>query len=334
MESFVPALAAPSRSDALKLSHGRRYRTGAHRRWRRRGRRAQVAPVATILGLLLVVTYIATFLSTTLPEEMSVNDLNHDLLVENQVGQMSVVTTQMILTDSLYGQESFPISLGSAGAPPFAGPDAAAVVPLNNYTGGTYGVYVNYSITSAHGTVPVSAVSVPGAGFVVGLRNTYASASEVAFDDGAVIFAQPAGVPTIADPPPITLTSTGALSIVLPTFVNRIGTESGTSTALFTERLQNVQSVALPTAGYSITSGSSVLITIFSPYAAAWLNYYTGQPTFSGATIACTPAPTGPHSACSPSYLYVPGGQIGKVTISVPVTSLTLTQGFFGIALG
>jgi len=58
------------------------------RKWRRRGRRGQVAAVATIFGLLLVVVFIANYLTTTLPAQMSVNDLDHVIQVENQVGQL------------------------------------------------------------------------------------------------------------------------------------------------------------------------------------------------------------------------------------------------------
>lgn len=312
----------------------RARRVRSARRWRRLGRRAQVAPVATILGLLLVVTYIATFLSTTLPNTMSVNDLNHDLLVENQVGQVSVVTTQIALAGAVGGQQTFPITLGSAGDPPFAGPDGAEILPLINYTGGTYGVYVNYSITSAHGTLALSSASVPGAGFVVALRNTYASASEVAYDGGAVVFAQPGGVPTMADPPAITLSTAGTLSIVLPTFTNTIGVESGTTLATIGLRLTSLQTVSLPVSGYALASGVPVTITVFTPYAAAWLNYFAAQSAFSGATITCTPTATGPHSVCSTSYLYTPGGAIGKVTISVSPSALSITQGFFAVTLG
>ena len=53
------------------------------RNWRRRGRRGQVAAVATLLGLLLVVTFIANFLTTVVPNQMQVNDLNHEVTVES-----------------------------------------------------------------------------------------------------------------------------------------------------------------------------------------------------------------------------------------------------------
>lgn len=302
----------------------------AARRWRRRGRRAQVAPVATILGLLLVVTFIATYLSTTLPNQMSINDLNHDILVENQVGQVGVVTDQLAAVGVVGSEASFPISLGSNSVPPFAGPDPAVVEPLTNWSQ----MYVNYSLSNpSRGTVAMSAATIPGAGFVVSVRNTYAPVADVAYDEGGIVFAQPGGVPTMVDPPEITLVH-GALSIVAPVFSNRIGAEGGTTTAEIGVRLITVQTFTAPVTGYSLASGTPVVITVITPFAAAWLNYFDAQASFSGSTITCLPTSTGVHSVCSPSYEYVAGGLLGKVTISVPApASLSVTQAFFAISV-
>jgi hypothetical protein len=101
------------------------------RRWRRRGRRAQVAAVATILGLLLVVTFIANYLSTTLPQQMSVNDLDHNLQVENQLGRFQALLHAVSEQADLGAQVSQPVTLGSQGLPPFADADSGAIASLN-----------------------------------------------------------------------------------------------------------------------------------------------------------------------------------------------------------
>ena len=117
---------------ARSLGHGR----GRHRRWRRRGRRAQVAAVATILGLLLVVTFIANYLQTTLPNQMSINDLNHDLQVENQLGRFQALLRAASVQGDIGSEVSQPVTLGSEGLPPFADADSGAIGPLNgsNYS--------------------------------------------------------------------------------------------------------------------------------------------------------------------------------------------------------
>ena len=99
------------------------------RKWRLRGRRGQVAPIATILGLLLVVTFIANYLTTTLPNQMSVNDLNHVVEVENQLGRFQALLEAVTQADAIGAQVTQPVTLGSAAAPPFAGPDSGSVAP-------------------------------------------------------------------------------------------------------------------------------------------------------------------------------------------------------------
>lgn len=104
----------------------------SRRAWRRRSRRGQVAAVATILGLLLVVTFIANFLTTTLPNTMGQNDLKHDVQVQNQVAQLSAQLQEFAQSNVVGGQISQPITLGSHGAPPFAGQDGSSIMGLAN----------------------------------------------------------------------------------------------------------------------------------------------------------------------------------------------------------
>ncbi len=285
--------------------------------------------MATVLGLLLVVTFIASYLTTTLPNQMAINDLNHDTLVQNQVSQLAAVATQIASADAVGGQATFPVSLGSEGAPPFAGPDSSLLVPQpsHNYTAGFYALYANYSATSSAGTQSLSAAAVPGAGFVVELRNTYSSSAEVAYDEGAVIFAEPGGVPIMEDPPAITLSGT-TLAIVEPVFTNALSSESGTATAEVALRLTAIQSVTLPVTGFALSA--NVVLTIYSPYAIAWVNYFESQTSFASATITCTALA---FNVCSSSYAYQPGHGNGKVTMTIPVTSLTVTQAFFSVTV-
>ena len=102
------------------------------RQWRLRGRRGQVSAVATILGLLLVVTYIANYLTTTLPQQMSTNDLNHVVEVENQVGRLQALLEAATTADATGAQFTQPITLGGAGQPPFASADAATIGPATS----------------------------------------------------------------------------------------------------------------------------------------------------------------------------------------------------------
>lgn len=320
-------------SSWARAAPGRARRPSKARRWRRHGRRAQVAPVATLLGLLLVVTYIATYLATTLPNQMSVNDLDHETQVVNQIGQLATVASDMASVGIIGAAGAFPVTLGSAGSPPFAGPDSASIGPITGWTG-IYGMYVNYSLNTPSSTrLNVVAASNPGAGIVVKLYNTYASAAQVAYDDGAIIFAEPGGVPVMTDPPAISLSSGNVLSILVPVFENPIGSESGTTNAEVSLRLAAVQTVSVPFTGYSFRPGVPVNITVFTPYASAWVSAFSSNPAFAHAAISCTPAGSGTGNVCSSTYLYQPGGQIGKVVISITPAGLTVTQAYYATSL-
>ena len=96
-----------------------------------RRKKGQVAPVATIMGLMIVVTIIANYVSTALPGQMSVNDENRGLLVQDQIGHLAALIEAVAANHGTGHQVSQPITLGSDAAPPFAGPDGATVTPLD-----------------------------------------------------------------------------------------------------------------------------------------------------------------------------------------------------------
>ncbi len=97
------------------------------RNWRRRGRRGQVAAVATLLGLLLIVTFIANFLITVVPNQMQVNDLNRDIAVENQFGRLSALLSSAGAQGSAGMQIVQPLTLGSDSVAPWSAQDGSTV---------------------------------------------------------------------------------------------------------------------------------------------------------------------------------------------------------------
>ncbi len=70
-----------------------------------------------------MVSFVANYLATTLPSQMAVNDGNHALQVENQLGHLDSMLQQLAGSRSLGVPVIQPISLGTQGLPPFAGPD-------------------------------------------------------------------------------------------------------------------------------------------------------------------------------------------------------------------
>ncbi len=517
--------------------------------------------MATILGLLLVVTVIANYLSTTLPAQMSVNDLNHEVVVEDQLGHLQALLTSLTKGGAPGSPALQPITLGSDGAPPFAGPDGATVssIPQQgpatvnfgvistryapptgwlpdtgtppgcsgsypNYscpggatvsanfsnsassstyfsfnfkaTGGaslrlnysvnsstvvvtatgrgggfediqlvgdannmsisaTGGAYQNLTIVGNNNAVTLAATSgttvnivmignndqvtvtntagsannvivtgwgsydsfTPGsggtyqvyytgfdplnpttplcpygnlsstdsvtgadkqvkgatvyynntvynntqgslangwkyiyntppqyaciyfpqyngggatvfsAGLLVSLRNTYAPSAEVAFDQGAVVYAQSGGYPIMIDPPAISY-AFGAATVVIPSFLNTVGTESGLGTAAAVLHLVSTYRSTFPGNGWYLNPSQSLKIVFQTPYAYAWIHYFQGIAAFYG-HVSCS-APTGSAACTGP---YQPGQSLGTVTFRLPASSLTIDLAVYSISL-
>jgi hypothetical protein len=306
-----------------------------HRKWRRRGRRAQVSAVATLLGLLLVVTFIANYLTTQLPNQMNANDLAHEVQVENQLGRASSLLYQASSANTIGAQLTQPLSLGSAGVPPFAGPDTSYLSAPVNGTGAT----VNYTTTGTGGSTAVSTVVAYGSGLVVHLRNSYAPEAEAAFVQGGVVYAQLGGSPLFIDPPSLQVTTSSgevtALSIWLPQFYGTVPATAGAMTANLVFRLVSTNSVVVSGDTHlSIAAGTNVVLTFVSQYAEAWDAYLTSQ-VWPGVTITCT----GVHgastaAACSSTYTAI--GALGEVVLTVPgahLSRLSVQVGLFSIAV-
>jgi hypothetical protein len=261
------------------------------------------------------VTIVANYLATTLPNTMGQNDLQHELQVENQVSELSALVGAVGTTTAVGAQVSEPVTLGSQGAPPFAGPDGGFLGPLAtlaNTTGNFPRAVFNFTLSGQ--TVPLS--STGSAGFDVHLSNTYAPPADVAFDQGAVVFAEAGGLPIFIVPPSITL-SQGVLTVFLPRFLNPVTSESGTGTADLLLRMVSTAPVTIPSRDLALASSSNIVITVVTQFAAAWYAYF--QTTSLSSYVTCT----GPSHVCT--ALYSSGGftPLGTVTLTIPKSAVT-----------
>ena len=104
-----------------------RFRTIRQRRLR--ARKGQVAAVATVLGLLLVTTFLANYLQQQLPAALTAAEFDHVLQVENQLARLQATINAQARSQAPGLVLASPITLGSAAAPPFGPPTTGIVTP-------------------------------------------------------------------------------------------------------------------------------------------------------------------------------------------------------------
>lgn len=112
------------------MRHG--WRTIRQRRLRSRS--GQVSAVATVLALLLFVSFLATFVLGQLTAQMTQKEFQHELQVENQMLRLQT----NVLSAAVHGAGpvmlSNPVTLSSGGAPPFGTPSSGFLQEESSFT--------------------------------------------------------------------------------------------------------------------------------------------------------------------------------------------------------
>ena len=221
-------------------------------------------------------------------------------------------------------------------------------VSVGTHSGGTYNVTFNdTTVTSGsapspwtptfgtpsiscpfYGTVtmPFKPSGVVGASLVVDLKNTYAPQALVAFDQGAVLYAQPSGLPVMLVGPALNL-SGGRLSLWIPEFVNSVGTRVGVGTAELSVRLVGLLNLSLPASGFSVSGVTSIAVT--TPFAAAWTTFLNAPGSSLAGDAVCAPARS---TACSGPFAL--NGPLGTVYLNVTASALALEVATYSVTLG
>lgn len=271
-----------------------------------------------MLGLLLIVTMLANYLATELPGQMAVNEGDHELQVENQLLRLGSLLRGAAASGALGAQLSQPISLGSQGEPPFAPPSGGAIGP--GVAGSS--MYATFTV-SGPTTLTQTTSGAPGASFVLRLENVYSPQAYFAYDEGAIVYAQPNGVPVLLVTPNVTYAD-AKLSVWMPEFVSTIGTEVGVGVAALSVRLVSLLNISLPDDNYEL-SGSTTL-KVVSPYAQAWWSFFNS--TIPSVTATCSSTV---KNACDGPFLS--SLPLGTVAVTVPATALAIQVATFGVTL-
>lgn len=129
----------------ISPTNARRRRGWRPRTFRQHGPRrdsGQVSAVATTLTLLLIVSYIANYISTQLPGQMQTVEFQHQLLVEDQLDRIQSEILALGSKPAAPVAITSPVSLGSGAVPPFGSPALGTLWlnagPLNDSL--TYGL--------------------------------------------------------------------------------------------------------------------------------------------------------------------------------------------------
>lgn len=220
-------------------------------------------------------------------------------------------------------------------------------VSVGTHTGGTYDVTFN-DTTVTSGSAPsgwvatfgtptlscpwFTTVTLPqkesgaiGASFVVELKNTYTPLQFIAFDQGAVVYAQPHGTPLMLVGPSIDYVN-GNLTLWVPEFLGNVGTEVGVGAAELSVRLVSLLNISLPSGGFSLQGATSVVVT--TPYAAAWSNDLNGPTSPLAGDAVCIPKTS---AACVGPFAL--NGPLGTVYLNVTATALSIQLATYSVAL-
>ncbi|MCI4352064.1 MAG: hypothetical protein L3K14_01560 [Thermoplasmata archaeon] len=90
-----------------------------------------MSAVATVLALMLFVSFLATFVLGQLNSQMAQKEFQHQLLVENQMSRLQTAILQSVAAFEGNGSTflSSPVTLSSGGAPPFGVPSGGSLQP-------------------------------------------------------------------------------------------------------------------------------------------------------------------------------------------------------------
>ena len=148
--------------------------TTIHQR-RYRARKGQVSAIATILGLLLVVAFIANFLIAELPGQMQQIETTHVVTVEDQLARLQATILAEATNPGVHVALASPLTLGSPSDPPF-GLAASSSIATELPTNGTVATYQVSNLNPAPITWGSGSACLPGGTGTcntAGVKDTY-----------------------------------------------------------------------------------------------------------------------------------------------------------------
>ncbi len=287
--------------------------------------------VGTILALLVFLSLLGIFTNHYVPSMMTGNEHHHDSQVVTQISNLKQSIDSMMLyyinSQSNTLSSYSPVTLGSAGVPMFATGTQGqlGVIPVaGKQQDPSFSVSFNYTFNGQ--TYRENSLS--GGGVVVNIPNRYYIPQSVLYENDAVILGQQSGGQVMLANPGFTISAKAGISlsllqmsVVTPTSSNI--TFSGTNTV-------GLNSQLLSFTQNTYTNGTGqigpIKITIFTPFATAWGNFFNS--TFAQAGLQ--PPNYVVHKPVENSFqnyeLTVTLNSVRQVTLSTAIVSISVEE--------
>ena len=287
--------------------------------------------VGTILALLVFLSLLGIFTNHYVPSMMTGNEHHHDSQVVTQISNLKQSIDSMMLyyinSQSNTLSSYSPVTLGSAGVPMFATGTQGqlGVIPVaGKQQDPSFSVSFNYTFNGQ--TYRENSLS--GGGVVVNIPNRYYIPQSVLYENDAVILGQQSGGQVMLANPGFTISAKAGISlsllqmsVVTPTSSNI--TFSGTNTV-------GLNSQLLSFTQNTYTNGTGqigpIKITIFTPFATAWGNFFNS--TFAQAGLQ--PSNYVVHKPVENSFqnyeLTVTLNSVRQVTLSTAIVSISVEE--------
>ena len=282
--------------------------------------------VGTILALLVFLSLLGIFTNHYVPSMMAGNEHQHDSQVVTQLSNLKQSIDSMMLyyinsqSNTLSSYD--PVTLGSSGVPMFAtGTNGQlGVIPVSGTQEPSFSTSFKYTLNGALYSIN----SISGGGVVVNIPNRYYIPQSVLYENDAVILGQSSGQVMLASPGfTISATTAGVsisvlqMSIVTPTSSNT--TYSGSNTVGLSSKLLTFTQHTYNTQSYDVN------ITIFTPFATAWENFFNSS--FAQAGLSKTDYTMSITTMSYQDYrLAITFSTVKQVTLSTAIVSISTEE--------
>jgi hypothetical protein len=272
-----------------------------------RGTRGVGSAIAVVFIILILVAAINSYLVTTLPQQMSVLEFQHAIVVKDEFEQLQSNVLLESANPSTHSYIIAPIQLGSQGEPPFGNPAASTV----------------FTDPASSNSARISTGQTVLGGLFDTLYNRYFPINTVVYEYGAVIQGGPANYSTMISPPlanAYRITGGYGLNLTMVQLVvQNFSIQSGTG-------VMGVATHLLNTFTYSSTTltGPAQWFNITTPYPGAWASYFNSSALYS--VVVSWPY----IHACSTSS----GELVCTVSVPLRLQAITITVDTVGLSLG